>query len=686
MDTKASKLTYLTHVDAIRAFAVLLVILFHLEINIFSGGFLAVDVFFVISGFLITRLLVHEFYESGTISFKTFYTRRIRRLMPTLFLTIFLTFVLTFLSFSPSDFMNATNSMFMSAVALSNFFFLSESDYFDIYSNFKPLLHTWSLGIEEQFYLLFPAFLFVLLKVFGKNKKGIILSLILLAVLSICYTYFTSQSTSWDALTGLLKNGEEVKLETSSVHFYLLPFRLFEFLIGGIVALMRIPKIKSELSKLGIHAIGLLIVFGSTLLLSKDTAYLSLLNIIPCIGVAILLYFSPSKYLSFIYDNKFLRYTGKISYTLYLMHWLVIVIYRYVFNADFGFIEQFGMFAIMYLLSALIYEYYEKPLRYTKAKFSIKSNQSLMLILIIGVLTVYILRLKVNSEEGWLWRLSEENLTLIEEIGVPKEFHKNNWGGAGYKTIGWIGKEPENGVQADMVWIGDSHATHFKYGIDSIFVKKNNKHVYFPYLPSILTLPDIIFTKRGEAFCKKYINLDLKVINKHPNAAVVVSHKWMKQMSLSEVFNDETSQYDQIPNDSVGWQVLAQKIEKLHSLIGKNRLLIVLGETPKLLPKELNYIEKISRPKYLDSIVPPMVSTFPNDKVAFNAFFKKYFEGKSNIVFIDPSAPICKDGTCVIQEGKSIYFSDSNHLTKEGAVKVLGYFEQQILDLLNRNQ
>lgn len=686
MESKGSKLSYLTHVDAIRAFAVLLVILFHLEINVFSGGFLGVDVFFVISGFLITRLLVHEFSETGAISFKSFYARRARRLMPTLFLTVFLTFVFTFLAFSPSDFMNATNSIFMSSIALSNFYFLGESDYFDIYSNFKPLLHTWSLGIEEQFYLIFPVSLFILMKVFGAKKNGIIICLSLLALLSLGYTYYSSSYTTWDKLSSFFLREEGNALETSSVHFYLLPFRMFEFLIGGVVALIKAPKLESEYKRFGMHILGLVIVFSSTLLISNEASFLSVLNVIPCIGVAILLYAPPSKFLSFIYDNKFLRYTGKISYTLYLVHWLVIVMYRYVFNADFEFLEQLGMFITMFLLAALIYEYYEKPLRYTKARFSIKSNQSLLLLLIIGVLVTYTLKLKVTSENGWLWRLSEENLALIEEIGAPKEFHKNNWGGAGYKTIGWIGNEPEKGEHPDMIWIGDSHATHFKYAIDSIFVKKHNKYVYFPYLPSMLTLPDIIFTKRGESFTKKYFDKDIQIINKYSKASVVVSHKWMKQMSLSEVFNEEKSQYEKIPADSIGWKVLAKKVEKLHQLIGHERLLIVLGETPKLLPKELNYIEKISRPKYLTSLVPPLVSTFPNDKVAFNNYFKTYFKSIPNIKFIDPSAPLCEDGTCIIQNGSSIYFSDSNHLTKEGALKVLSYFEDELLNVLNERK
>src|SRR5690606_27150077 len=154
------KLEYLDHIDFLRAIAVALVILFHLDIAVFKGGFLGVDVFFVIRGFLITRNLNHEFKNTGKVDFRKFYIRRIRRLIPSLLLTVFLSFILSFLFFPPSLFTGFIKSMFFSSIALSNFHFLSETSYFDVSANLKPLLHTWSLGIEEQFYLLYPISLF----------------------------------------------------------------------------------------------------------------------------------------------------------------------------------------------------------------------------------------------------------------------------------------------------------------------------------------------------------------------------------------------------------------------------------------------------------------------------------------------------------------------------------------------
>jgi len=423
------KLGYLSHIDSIRALAVLLVVLFHLDISFFRGGFIGVDLFFVISGFLITRLLNHEFAETGKINFKTFYARRIRRLMPTLFLTFFLIFILAFLIFSPSDFINVTNSMFMSSVALSNFHFLGLSDYFDTASNFKPLLHTWSLGVEEQFYLLYPISLLFLLKLFKKKKKGVLISLFVLFLGSLFFTIYTAKFGISQNITNLFLPKNNDLPSISSLQFFLLPFRMFEFLLGGIIAFVQVQKIKSEHLKLILNLLSLFIITICAMTFSKSTFYLSILNLLPCLGVALLLLFPPSKYLKFIFNNKLLIHIGKISYTLYLIHWVVIVYYRYLFDGEFKPMEQVGIFAVTILLSSLIYKYYEMPLRFKKAKFSIKSNRSLVLMLIVAILSVYIIKLKINIAEGCLWRLSDENLKLIKKIGVPKDYHRNNWGG-----------------------------------------------------------------------------------------------------------------------------------------------------------------------------------------------------------------------------------------------------------------
>lgn len=669
------KLSYVSHIDSLRAISVVLVILFHLDVRFFQGGFIGVDVFFVVSGFLITRILTHEFTQTGSIDFRSFYARRMRRIMPTLFLTIFLTFILAFLAFSPSDFMNATKSMWMSSIALSNFYFLRESGYFDISSNFRPLLHTWSLGIEEQFYLFYPITLFILLRLFSRRKTGVPLSLCFLLLSSFLYTIYTSEYGVSRTFYKLFLSDDNMTTGASSVQFYLLPFRMFEFLIGAVIVFINPAKIASSYASLTANVLGLLVIIGSAVLFSNNTRYMSVFNVVPCLGAGLLLVLPPSKYLSFIFENKYLIYIGKISYTLYLMHWVVIVFYRYLFDGPFSPTEQMGMFVLMLLLSSVIYEFYETPLRSTKAKFSIRSNWALTFILITSILSVYAINRKVVSGNGWVWRLSEKNLELIKEIGVPDDYHINNWGGAGYSS-GWVGRQPPEGSQPDLILLGDSHAGHYLYGLDSILVKINNKHIYYPDGASWLKLPDIVRSGH-DAECKKNFQDNLKLLNKYPNSTVVLSESWDYQMNRSLCYRESTGTYQKMESDTAGWKLLAQKVEKFHAMSGSKRLFIVIGETPMMNSNELNYVEKLLRPKYLANMA-PATSTFPDNAHAFNKFFKNYFRSK-DIVFIDPAEIFCDDGTCVKQRNSEIYFSDPGHLSKVGSLKAIRELAHEFL-------
>ena len=669
------QLKYLGHIDLLRAIAVLLVILFHLDFNLFQGGFIGVDVFFVISGFLITRLISHEYEQSGKVDFKKFYLRRIRRLIPSLFLIIGLAFLLTFLVFSPSDFINATTSMFMSSLALSNFYFLAQSNYFDVSSAFKPLLHTWSLGIEEQFYLLYPATLFLLLKTFKANR-GVVISLSFFFAISLLLTVFTSFYGISSFISEIFLPKDQMTSSVSSLQFYLLPFRMFEFLTGAIIVFIPAPKIKSELFKLVLNLSGFVLILLSAFFFNKDILYLSALNIIPCLGAGLILWFPYSKHLSFLFENKPIKYIAKISYTLYLVHWLIIVVYRYIFGGEFRFLDQIILLSITFSLSAIIYKYYENPLRYTTASFSIKSNKVL-----ISLLSLYFLSVHIQNEKGWLWRLGSSKLKLIEEIGFPKDFHLNNWGGADYQE-GWIGKSAEENMSPDMIWLGDSHSSHYLMGLDSIMVKKNNKNIYRGTWFSSLKLPGGFVRSGYDTLTKSCYERDLMLVSKYSNSTVVISYYWYGQIQMSEKYNSLTNELEKLNQDSTSWKFIAERIVEFHELIGTDRKLVVLGENPTINPLELNYIEQLMRPKYIASIA-PLSSTFSNNKIDINTFFQKYFEAINNIYFINPSHAFCEQGVCIKQIDSKIYFSDKDHLSQAGSIKAVQYFEQEFLEIVN---
>ena len=196
---------YVAGIDGLRAIAVMTVLLFHAGLSAFGGGYVGVDVFFVISGYLITNLITDEVKRTGTFSYKTFYARRVRRLFPALLATILFTFVFAVLMFTPQHFQRLGGEVISSIFSVSNFFFWNESGYFNTASEFKPLLHTWSLSVEEQFYLFWPIALAFLLK--RKSKKAATTAIIIGGITSLFLNIVVTNggiSTTrwWQALMG----------------------------------------------------------------------------------------------------------------------------------------------------------------------------------------------------------------------------------------------------------------------------------------------------------------------------------------------------------------------------------------------------------------------------------------------------------------------------------------------------
>lgn len=326
-------MNYYAHVDGLRAVAVAAVILFHYEVTTFSGGFVGVDVFFVISGFLITKQITSEI-EKDEFSFQNFYARRVRRLFPALAVTLMITFLASYFLLSPEHMALFARSVIFSIFPASNILFWQEIGYFDVDSTFKPLLHTWSLSVEEQFYLFWPLFLFL----FRSRALGAIIAAGLISF----------------ALNIAFKN-------YPSAMFYLTPFRVFEFCIGA--ACVWIMRYETPIAAREIgFAIGLLLIAYATLTFSKATHFPSYNALIPCIGSALVIVGHPSR-MSRILSNGLMRSIGLISYSLYLVHWPIFVLYKYWKFAPITDVEIMAMIAASLASSIILYRYVEIPFR-----------------------------------------------------------------------------------------------------------------------------------------------------------------------------------------------------------------------------------------------------------------------------------------------------------------------------------
>jgi peptidoglycan/LPS O-acetylase OafA/YrhL len=659
-----NKLKYIDHLDLLRAISVLLVIFFHLDIPFFSGGFLGVDVFFVISGFLITRLIKNEYQNNGRFSFKNFYVRRAKRLLPSLFLVIILTFIFSFLILSPDDFIDTAKSMFYSSTGLSNFYFLSQSGYFDNASHFKPLLHTWSLGIEEQFYILWPLILILLLTYFRATKQ-VILILTFLA-LSFFITIYVSINGLPENVIGFFIKDSEMSLRTDSLQFYLLPFRSYEFLIGAALSFLPVISIKSEFIKTFLNLFGLILIVFVCTTINKETLFLSSLTIIPCLGAGLLIVTPPSTLLVRLGKVRILKLIGKASYTWYLFHWPIFVLYRYVTGSHLSIIEQVFLFICSFLISLFVYKRFETPLRTSDKNQPIISNKKIAVLVISFICGFAFLNYNVSNNEGWLWRLDKD-------IVVPRT------GAHGFDRVGLLNKS-YSGEPIDMFWYGDSHASHYANAIDSLFIKKNAKVVHMTNIRS-LGLPEIINYRVDQKIIDKEQAEAIERINAHPNSVLVLSYHWHMEKYCSKVLNETSQEFEHFERSIESYNFVYAKIDKFISMIGDKKA-IIIGENPRLDPKELSSVNKTLRPKYFKSV---SSGSFPLDPyiVEVNESIKEYFQKNSNVLFIDPTEVLCEDGKCLDFLNDTFYYKDDHHLSQTGALFVLDAYEQTILDFIS---
>lgn len=338
---RTAHMNYRAEIDGLRALAVIPVVLFHAGLEVFEGGFIGVDVFFVISGYLITSILKEQIH-TGEFNIFRFYDRRIRRILPPLIVTSILTIVIA-TTFTPSDIKNVGQSLVASFAFLSNYFFYLETDYFNPFNQAAPLLHTWSLSVEEQYYILAP-FIIYYTSNLKLLKYPVIISLLLIS-------FYSSVS-----LTS----------SNSNLSFYSLHTRAWELLFGTLLAYLKYDfseyepdRILSEfLAFLGISSLTL-----SFLLFNKEIAHPSFVTIFPVVNTALLIFYSAhTKLAKKLLSNRVLVFIGLLSYSIYLLHNPIFALLDYHSNQGSIWLKLSSL-PLIILLSFLSYKYIEIPSR-----------------------------------------------------------------------------------------------------------------------------------------------------------------------------------------------------------------------------------------------------------------------------------------------------------------------------------
>jgi peptidoglycan/LPS O-acetylase OafA/YrhL len=381
---------YRPEIDGIRAIAVISVIFYHFQISVlnyrlFQGGFVGVDIFFVISGYLITSIILIELVDTGSFSLKYFYERRIRRILPALLLIMLLFFPFAWIYLTPDRFIDFVKSILYSLSISSNFYFNYSGQQYGADSGLlKPFLHTWSLSIEEQYYILFPIILLISFKYFIKYLIHI---LIFGVVISLSLADWGSTNYP-------------------SYNFYLLPTRVWELLAGSILAYFEIIKKQRSLNNkfnLVFPLIGSILIAHSIVFFNDRMFHPSFYTLSPVVGVCLIIWFSnKNEIITKILSSKLLVGVGLISYSLYLWHYPILAFSRLTDFFYGGILNKLLISLMIIILSIVSYYFIEKPFRKKKYNFKIE----LTLLLFISFVIVFA-SFKVLSENGYKNRVPD---------------------------------------------------------------------------------------------------------------------------------------------------------------------------------------------------------------------------------------------------------------------------------------
>ena len=271
---------YEIEINGLRGLAILLVVLFHYEIYPFSGGFIGVDIFFVISGYLIGKIIENQNFSIS--NYKRFLFKRVRRIFPGLFVLLFVSFIAFSLILSPEHFINFSKSIISNLILIPNFYFWTQSNYFDVSSYYKPLLHTWSLGVEYHFYLIFPLIIWFL-KVSIKNKSFFNIFLIFLIFVSLYLNLYVI------SFGPIFENKILYGKYVSDTIFYLTPFRIFEFVFGYLLVINK-KRVKNFILNEILFYIGLILIIYASINFNGKTIFPSLNALFPTIGAFLLIF------------------------------------------------------------------------------------------------------------------------------------------------------------------------------------------------------------------------------------------------------------------------------------------------------------------------------------------------------------------------------------------------------------
>jgi peptidoglycan/LPS O-acetylase OafA/YrhL len=630
--------TYRPEIDGLRAISIIGVLLFHAKIGAFSGGYVGVDIFFVVSGYLITRYILSDI-AAGRFTFYRFYTRRIRRLFPALFFTMLASFLAAVVLLSPEDLRDFARMVVATFAAISNTVVWRDShDYFVTNTDYLPLLHTWSLSLEEQFYLVCPAALFVVARAGLMRVLAVMLAVAGLVSLVACEVWLPRDP---------------------SAVFYLAPFRVFEFVIGALCIEAEKKRLNSVLARQAIAVAGLAAIAAAIFGFSKQTPFPGLAALLPCLGAAMVIYTGDVPQVGRLLTNRLAVGVGLISYSLYLCHWPILVFARYAFGETSSTLGKLILIVLSVVVAIGMYLYVETPYRKAAALVSLTTFFKLAgvcagLVSLLAVPAIYVV-----LHDGLPGRLS-----AVQQIESEK--HRNGLTACiadGSSQCAFGDLKGQLGLQL----IGDSQMEHL---IPALIPIAREFHLRGEALtqggcPMLQGLQRILANGDINRACRQF--RDQSFVRIRANAApVVISQRW----EIGALADDAGKALSLQPA-ARHMAVWREALENTIAALGAERRYLLIGAQVNLACDIDRRAIKIGPLSPMRAVAPCPVLSLADAQTKtanINAMLRAVQRSHSqNVTLLLPEDYICADGRCIAASNGLLLYQDNAHFTVAGA-------------------
>jgi peptidoglycan/LPS O-acetylase OafA/YrhL len=667
---------YRLDIDGLRAIAVCIVICFHFTVPGFTGGFIGVDVFFVLSGYLIGSIIINQM-DNNRFSFVHFYFRRIRRLFPAFVAVIVVTTIAAYLLMLPPDFREFGQSVIASSVYLSNILFYWEAGYFDTASHLKPLLHTWSLSVEEQFYIIFPALLWLIYRL--KKSWHFPIFCLLTAVSLATAQWYLGKDT--DAV------------------FYLYPFRTWEMFIGVCLATRKLPQVTLTKTSTLMAAVGLAMIILPTFIYDKNTPFPGLTALIPCLGTCLLIHSGnqSASILHRLLSHPIPVFIGKISYSLYLWHWPVFVLFMYIKTYEQPtFVDVIIMSAVTFAASVASWKYIETPFREGKAIFAQKPQGVFGFTIVVSIMLVTI-GFVFHKTDGLPARFSGDTRLFVTAANDLFGDFDNCYGedNSTLKDIGYCAiNDPFNAKNYTLIW-ADSHGAAYKSGLKQAIEGKHSALIVWSGgCPPVFGIDkdESVSSPKIDAMCatrnravEKLLKSDTRI-----NAVVLIG-RWSYYLNSGGIGVDKNNKItlwheggakgDVAQQDKFFVNAFEKTIEKLNQ---QGHLVFVVEQAPEFSRFKAR---TVAFGLVLGGTIDQYEALTTEDYQVVQSRQGKLQEAIKNasadgkITILKTHDFFCNAGQCSLMlSGEPMYF-DNNHLSATGSKRIKSMFDPLVMFL-----